>query len=347
MLKKKSYKKRAFNPANYDENGAPLPQSYPPTAKAKRAKRRDFFICQNMIFDVDVSAYAKLVYTFLCRMADSDNQSFPGRKYIAQRCNVSESTVSRAVGELKACGLITVDAQFIDNRQIANLYTVYEEPGGAFNDGPPIEPRSIYDGVDTACMDKPPTEPNLATPYSDRTPSCALATQGLITKDTPVYSDSQAEKLDLYDKDLCIERGRGTASPIPQPVASPLPPPEPPEIESPPKKESHGNLFNKVKLLKSEYESLISLLSMEKVNDYIQRLDAHIASTGRKYRCHFATIYKWANEDSRKEANRINQLNQPKPNRFINFEQRKTDHAMLEKLERAYRDQKYGVLLQE
>jgi len=341
MLKRKSNKRRAYDPANYDENGVPLP--LPQATVTVRKARRAFFICPNMIFDVDVSAYTKLVYTFLCRAADSDNKSFPGRKHIAKRCNVSESTVSRAVGELKACGLITVEAQFIDNRQTTNLYTVYDEPGAAFKDGPPIEPRSIYDGPDAACMDKPPIETSIVTPSSDRTPSCAPATPEAVTQNTTYHSDGPADKLYPYDKDPCIERGGVTASPLPQPAASP-PPPAPPPIKESAKKEIHGNVFQKVKLHKSEYENLIDLLSMEKVNDYIQRLDAHIASTGRRYRCHFATIYKWANEDNRKEVKRNNQA---MPNRFINFNQRNNDYNHLEKLERALRDQKYGVKLQE
>ena len=35
---------------------------------------------------------------------------------------------------------------------------------------------------------------------------------------------------------------------------------------------------------------------------YIDRLSCHIASSGRKYKSHAATIFKWAQEDAAKKA---------------------------------------------
>ena len=34
---------------------------------------------------------------------------------------------------------------------------------------------------------------------------------------------------------------------------------------------------------------------------YLDRLSCHIASTGKRYKSHAATIYKWAQEDAAKE----------------------------------------------
>ncbi|MCB6808414.1 hypothetical protein LI205_11990, partial [bacterium MSK18_59] len=34
---------------------------------------------------------------------------------------------------------------------------------------------------------------------------------------------------------------------------------------------------------------------------YLDRLSCHIASTGKQYQSHAATIYKWAQEDAAKE----------------------------------------------
>ena len=37
---------------------------------------------------------------------------------------------------------------------------------------------------------------------------------------------------------------------------------------------------------------------------YIDRLSCHIASSGRKYHSHAATIYKWAQEDATKKPSK-------------------------------------------
>lgn len=39
-----------------------------------------------------------------------------------------------------------------------------------------------------------------------------------------------------------------------------------------------------------------------KWEDYIDRLSVHIASSGKQYQNHAATIYKWAQEDIQKSA---------------------------------------------
>ena len=40
----------------------------------------------------------------------------------------------------------------------------------------------------------------------------------------------------------------------------------------------------------------------DKWNYYIDRLSCHIASSGKRYRSHAATIYKWAQEDAARKA---------------------------------------------
>ena len=41
---------------------------------------------------------------------------------------------------------------------------------------------------------------------------------------------------------------------------------------------------------------------VQSISYYIDRLSCHIASSGRTYRSHAATIYKWAQEDAAKKA---------------------------------------------
>ncbi len=59
--------------------------------------------------------------------------------------------------------------------------------------------------------------------------------------------------------------------------------------------------FRNVFLSDAELDSLKSELP-DKWEYYIDRLSVHIASSGRKYNNHAATIYKWAQEDTNKAA---------------------------------------------
>ena len=59
--------------------------------------------------------------------------------------------------------------------------------------------------------------------------------------------------------------------------------------------------FSNVLLSDAELDSLKSEL-LDKWEYYIDRLSVHIASSGRKYNNHAATIYKWAQEDVCKAA---------------------------------------------
>ena len=59
----------------------------------------------------------------------------------------------------------------------------------------------------------------------------------------------------------------------------------------------YGNVF----LTQSELDGLKADLP-DKWNYYIDRLSCHIASSGKRYRSHAATIYKWAQEDAAKKA---------------------------------------------
>ena len=59
----------------------------------------------------------------------------------------------------------------------------------------------------------------------------------------------------------------------------------------------YGNVF----LTQSELDGLKADLP-DKWDYYIDRLSCHIASSGRKYHSHAATIYKWAQEDAAKKT---------------------------------------------
>lgn len=56
---------------------------------------------------------------------------------------------------------------------------------------------------------------------------------------------------------------------------------------------THGEL-GKVKLSTDEYNKLVSQLNQGAVDQLITELDLYIASTGKKYSSHYATIQAWA-----------------------------------------------------
>ncbi len=59
--------------------------------------------------------------------------------------------------------------------------------------------------------------------------------------------------------------------------------------------------FNNILLFDAELDGLKKELP-DKWEYYIDRLSLHIASSGKKYNSHAATIYKWAQEDTEKSA---------------------------------------------
>ena len=67
-----------------------------------------------------------------------------------------------------------------------------------------------------------------------------------------------------------------------------------------PARAAYGRYEN-VFLSQSELDGLKADLP-DKWNYYIDRLSCHIASSGKRYRSHAATIYKWAQEDAAKKA---------------------------------------------
>lgn len=69
-----------------------------------------FFTAPNEIFDLELSSHAKIVYLFLCRMANNETgSSFPAQATIAKKCSVSLATAKRALGELKDMDLLAVE----------------------------------------------------------------------------------------------------------------------------------------------------------------------------------------------------------------------------------------------
>lgn len=100
--------------------------------KIRRANKRDFFIAQNMIFDLNISEHAKITYLYLCRCADDESQAFPSYNTIARKCSFSKRTAMRTIQDLEEIGLLSVEKRQVEKSgkpvNTSNLYTLYDSP---------------------------------------------------------------------------------------------------------------------------------------------------------------------------------------------------------------------------
>ena len=123
------------------------------------------------------------------------------------------------------------------------------------------------------------------TPYKD-------SKQGGVKKfDTPCKESLQNNSRNI-DREIIIEKeSKGGA-------AAPASAPQKEKAEkSEPVKHRHGEYKN-VLLTDEELDKLKELFPAD-LQDRIERLSEYIASTGKKYKSHYATIRAWANRDSK------------------------------------------------
>jgi predicted ArsR family transcriptional regulator len=115
-----------------------------------KEKVRGFFLTYANIFAKELTAKARLVYLYFCRLASGRDRAFPTHKTTANACGLSVSGTRAAIDELEAAGLVARQAQYRDNGgQRSNLYTIAAEPDSAETVGEtPREPG----GFDTGCF---------------------------------------------------------------------------------------------------------------------------------------------------------------------------------------------------
>src|SRR4051812_45351626 len=99
----------------------------------KRHERKNWFHSYNLIFEINVSVYAKIVYQYLCRCADAEGASFPKHDTIGKACGIRKTKVKEALKELIDVKLLSKKARFVKTenekmKQTSNEYIIYEEP---------------------------------------------------------------------------------------------------------------------------------------------------------------------------------------------------------------------------
>lgn len=98
-----------------------------------------------------------------------------------------------------------------------------------------------------------------------------------------------------------------------------------------PSKHKYGE-YNNVLLTDDELEKLKD--EYPDYQDRIERLSSYVASTGKSYKSHYATIRNWARKDKEQQPQTVVKSN----NKFNNFNQRKYDAEFFENLEKRNRE---------
>jgi len=280
--------------------------------KIVKMERKNWFYSYDMIFEQPISAYAKVIYVYLCRCADSDGKSFPSHQTIGLKCSIkSRQTVINAIKQLEQIGLLEKEIRFTDKGgQTSNLYFIYDTPQNM-----DVCHAPTVQEMDTPCLlnGHPPVH-LIDTP-------CPLNGHPPVQEmDTPCTGNGHEV---LPNKGLFIKglhnEGEGGGSP------SPL-------------QKTFGE-FMEVRLNDIDYDTLVKKYGEAKTNDYIAQLDNAFAAgrvEHRKNENHRATIENWITRDGKKDSAAQNQKAKPKVNRFVNFKQRDWDYEELERLERQH-----------
>ena len=84
-----------------------------------------------MLYESDVPHRAVSVYLYLAERANKKGECWPAIPTIAEDLKLSESTVRRAVKDLKKAGLLSTQQRFRENGGKSSLcYTLRQEKGG-------------------------------------------------------------------------------------------------------------------------------------------------------------------------------------------------------------------------
>lgn len=94
----------------------------------KRGSKRNFFMVDNSIFEMNLGPIEQLVYICLLRYADNTTrEAFPGQQRIANDCNLGRQRINEAIRVLVEAGLVEKQHRYdITGSQKSNLYIVYD-----------------------------------------------------------------------------------------------------------------------------------------------------------------------------------------------------------------------------
>jgi hypothetical protein len=91
----------------------------------KDGRTQGWFYCENALFNLQISKYAKLVFLYLCRCASDGDTCFPSFQDISKKTGCSHGVVGRALRELDQKRLIRRESRRTERgRRTSTLYTI-------------------------------------------------------------------------------------------------------------------------------------------------------------------------------------------------------------------------------
>jgi predicted transcriptional regulator len=107
-------------------------------------QKPQLFYSYTFIFLENLSVFAKLIFIYLCRLADRNGKCFPSQRNMARCCNMSISTIGLAIRQLEQAGLLMRDRRFRnDGMQTSNWYKIKTDNTSWFYSYPLIFDISI------------------------------------------------------------------------------------------------------------------------------------------------------------------------------------------------------------
>ena len=329
-----------------------------------RFESKGFFMVPDIIFELDpaLSNPAFRMYVYLQKLANRGSQAFPSYSTIMANCNINKrANVKSAIDELVNHGLLHVENRVRPGTKelTSNLYTVFNKPSSQAGYIKKMQrnkeqkphsgsPRELREG---SSLGEPLQFPEGTT----------LVPSGNHPSSPGELELNPLNQTHLTKPSECVcgaTRHNAAASPPPARAQKKVPlkksapgkannakdttknhntqtiPLTTDELQAVRDRTTYGE-YNMVNLADADYKKLIEEYGEGKTKEYINRLDEHIASTGKRYKNHMATIRKWIRQDTAKAAT---QKTAPiaKQSRFVNFDQRENDYSLIEKKERDY-----------
>ena len=97
--------------------------------KIQKVERKDWFYSYNMIYKSGLSIHAKILYTYLCRCADSMAHSFPSKRNMMEACSMGRTSAGKALRELETARLLVRTFRYRPNNgQTSSDYLIFPEP---------------------------------------------------------------------------------------------------------------------------------------------------------------------------------------------------------------------------
>lgn len=105
-----------------------LEKSAGPEPQHIGVRKKRWVVCfENIILDLDLSIYEKMVYIVLCSHAKKDGSCYPSVKKIAAEASCSRTKVFESLLTLERLGVIARNNQVFEGRgQTANLYEILD-----------------------------------------------------------------------------------------------------------------------------------------------------------------------------------------------------------------------------